>query len=277
MRAALTRRAGRSIIRCITRGKINIKACYVYQKKLHNYRRFRDLEIHFRQGRNILVGDNESGAIDLTARGSRHKVEDIGKETLFNVEVVREFMAGDKQLVNLPNLYVELYLGDIFEEGLDGNENSIGTPAYGIRMSFEPDQALSRQTQAVLQIQNASFPFEFYTISFTTFSGESYNGYTKKVKTIFLDNSTIGNEYALNDFISTIYGGALNQVEQLATKHSYGNIKADFKNQVLVPFNNKLPEGYSFAVKNTGKNCLENDLTTLVIFCIFGYFCFFTD
>ena len=240
---------------------------YIQKIRLHNYRRFRDLEIHFRQGRNILVGDNESGkssileAIDLTARGSRHRVEDIGVETLFNVEVVRDFMAGDRQLVNLPHLYVEVYLGNIVEEGLDGNENSDRTPAYGIRMSFEPDQALSRQTQAVLQTQNASFPFEFYTISFTTFSGEPYNGYTKKVKTILLDNSTIGNEYALNDFISTIYGGALDQVEKLATKHRYGNIKADFKNQVLVPFNNKLPDGYSFAIKNTGKNCLENDLT----------------
>lgn len=240
---------------------------FILKIKLHNYRRFQDLEIRFKQGRNILVGDNESGkssvleAIDLTTRGSRHRVEDLGIATLFNVGVVREFMAGDKQLINLPKLYVELYLANIVEEGLDGNENSDGIPAYGIRMCIEPDQALSRQIQMVLQAQNASFPYEFYTISFTTFSGEPYNGYTKKVKTIFLDNSTIGNEYALNDFISTIYGGSLNQVEQLATKHSYGNTKADFKNQVLSPFDNKLPEGFSFAVKNTGKNCLENDLT----------------
>ncbi len=240
---------------------------YIKKIKLHNYRRFKDLEIPFKEGRNILVGDNESGkssvleAIDLTARGSRHRVEIIGIETLFNVDVIREFMAGDKQLANLPELFVELYLGNTAEEGLDGNLNSDGNVAYGIRMLFEPDILLSRQTQAVLQSADASFPFEFYTISFTTFSGEVYNGYTKKLKTILLDNSTIGNEYALNDFISTIYGVALNQVEQLATKHSYGTSKAGFKANVLAPFNNKLPDGYTFAVKNTGKNCLENDLT----------------
>ncbi len=240
---------------------------YIQKIKLHNYRRFKDLEIPFKEGRNILVGDNESGkssileAIDLTARGSRHRVEDIGLETLFNVQVIREFIEGDRQLANLPVLFVELYLGGIVEEGLDGNENSEGRLAYGLRMLFEPDPLLSRQTLAVLQAENAYFPFEFYTISFTTFSGESYNGYTKKVKTVFLDNSTIGNEHALNEFISTIYGVALNQVEQLATKHSYGNSKAGFKNTVLTPFNNKLPDGYAFAVKNTGKNCLENDLT----------------
>ena len=170
-------------------------------------------------------------------------------------------MAGDKRLENLPDLYVELYLADIIEESIDGNENSDGNVTCGIRMAFERDDSLSRQTQTVLQAENPSFPFEFYNITFKTFSGESYNGYTKKVKTVFLDNSTIGNEYALNDYISTIYGVTLNQIEQLATKHSYGSTKAAFKDEVLTPFNNKLPEGYTFAVKNTGKNCLENDLT----------------
>lgn len=240
---------------------------YIKKIKLHNYRRFKDLEVYFKEGRNILVGDNESGkssileAIDLTARGSRHRVEDIGIKTLFNVEAVRNFMAGDRQLESLPNMYVELYLNDIIEEGLDGKCNSDENPSYGIRMAIEPDDSLSRQTLAVLRMQNASFPFEFYNILFQTFSGEPYNGYTKKVKTIFLDNSTIGNEYALNDYISTIYETTLNHIEQLTIKQCYGNTKEIFKVNALTQFNNRLPDGYTFALKNTGKNCLENDLT----------------
>ena len=240
---------------------------YISKIKLQNFRRFKNLEIRFNRGRNILVGDNESGkssilqAIDLCARGSRHRVEDIGVETLLNVDAVRTFMEGDRCIDNLPKLYIELYLDDIVDEGLEGNENSDNRYTNGVRLSIEPDLALSRQTSQVLQADNASFPFEFYSISFTTFSGETYNGYTKKVKTLLLDNSTIGNEYVLNEYISTIYGAALSQVEQLATKHSYGNSKTSFKAGVLTPFNAKLPEGYSFSVKNTGRNCLENDLT----------------
>lgn len=240
---------------------------YISKIKLQNFRRFKNIEIRFNRGRNILVGDNESGkssilqAIDLCARGSRHRVEEIGIETLLNVEAVRAFMADDKRIENLPKLYIELYLEDVVDEALEGNENSDNVPTNGIRLSIEPDQTLSRQTFQVLQDEHASFPFEFYSISFSTFSGESYNGYTKKVKTVILDNSTIGNEYALNEYISTIYGAALSQVEQLATKHSYGNSKTEFKDGVLAQFNAKLPESYSFSVKNTGKNCLENDLT----------------
>lgn len=240
---------------------------YISKIKLQNFRRFRNVEIRFNRSRNILVGDNESGkssilqAIDLCARGSRHRVEGIGVETLINVAAVREFMAGEKRIENLPKLFIELYLADIIDEGLEGNENSDNLIANGVRLSIEPDQALSRQTFQVLQDEHASFPFEFYSISFSTFSGEHYNGYTKKVKTVMLDNSTIGNEYALNEYISTIFGAALSQVEQLATKYSYGHSKTGFKEGVLAPFNAKLPKGYSFSIKNTGKNCLENDLT----------------
>lgn len=240
---------------------------YISKIKFHNFRRFKDIEIRFNRGRNILVGDNESGkssvlqAIDLCARGSRHRVEDIGVETIMNVSAVREFMAGDKRIENLPKLYIELYLSDIVDEGLEGNENSENSYTNGIRLLIEPDEALSRQTQQFLQAEGSSFPFEFYSISFNTFSGESYNGYTKKVKTLMLDNSTIGNEYALNEYIANIYGSALTQVEQLATKYKYGNSKSGFKEAVLSSFNAKLPDNYSFSVKNTGKNCLENDLT----------------
>lgn len=240
---------------------------YISKIKLHNFRRFRDIEICFNKDRNILVGDNESGkssvlqAIDLCARGSRHRIEDIGVETLFNVSAVREFMEGDKRIDKLPDLYVELYLADIVDEDLEGNENSDNAYTNGVRLLIEPDKTLSRQTLEVLQVEQASFPFEFYSISFSTFSGDSFNGYTKKVKTVMLDNSTIGNEYALNEYITTIYGAALSQVEKLSTKHSYGNSKSGFKVGVLSSYNSKLPEGYSFALKNTGKNCLENDLT----------------
>lgn len=126
---------------------------------------------------------------------------------LLNVEAVRAFMADDKRIENLPKLYIELYLEDVVDEALEGNENSDNVPTNGIRLSIEPDQTLSRQTFQVLQDEHASFPFEFYSISFSTFSGESYNGYTKKVKTVILDNSTIGNEYALNEYIYLLFMG----------------------------------------------------------------------
>ena len=52
--------------------------------KLHNFKKFKDLILDVNPDINILIGDNESGkssilqAIDLVARGSRRRVENIG-------------------------------------------------------------------------------------------------------------------------------------------------------------------------------------------------------
>ena len=122
---------------------------FISKVKLQNFRRFRNIEIRFNRGRNILVGDNESGkssilqAIDLCARGSRHRVEEIGVETLLNVAAVSEFMAGNKRIENLPKLFVELYLADIVDEGLEGNENSDNVVANGVRLYQFNKTALS--------------------------------------------------------------------------------------------------------------------------------------
>ena len=240
---------------------------YIKKLKLHNFRRFRDLTIEFNSGRNVLVGDNESGkssilqAIDLTARGGRHRVEDLGLETLFNTSCIREFMEGDKNVENLPDMWVELYLGSVSLEELDGKNNSDSIEACGLRMTAEPNFSVGEDIKTILCSDEPTFPFEFYDITFNTFSGASYNGYNKKLKTIFLDNSTIGSEYALNEYISAIYGTTLSPVEQQKIKHQYVEAKSKFKTKFLSSFDEKLEDGYAFSVKNTGKNSLETDLT----------------
>ena len=59
---------------------------------------------------NILIGDNESGkstilqAIDLVARGSRTRIENIGLDRLFNVEAMDMFMNSARNLNDIPEL-----------------------------------------------------------------------------------------------------------------------------------------------------------------------------
>lgn len=56
--------------------------------KLHNFKRFQDLPLDLDPEMNIFIGDNESGkstilqAIDLVARGSRTRIEEIGLDKL---------------------------------------------------------------------------------------------------------------------------------------------------------------------------------------------------
>ena len=66
--------------------------------KLKNFKRFKTLELEFNQEINILIGDNESGkssilsAINLVLSGSVNKIESVGLESLFNSEVINNFL-----------------------------------------------------------------------------------------------------------------------------------------------------------------------------------------
>jgi putative ATP-dependent endonuclease of OLD family len=81
---------------------------------LKNFKRFRSLELDFDPELNILAGGNEAGkssvlqAIDIVLSASRSKVEALGLETLFNMDSIVEFMAGERKIEDLPELLAEL-------------------------------------------------------------------------------------------------------------------------------------------------------------------------
>ena len=91
---------------------------------LRNFKRFKTLELEFDPELNILVGGNETGkssvlqALDIVLSASRSKVEALGIETLFNVDCITEFLAGERKIEDLPELLVEVFL-----DGIDGQHD----------------------------------------------------------------------------------------------------------------------------------------------------------
>lgn len=235
---------------------------------IHNFKRFKDLEIELNPSMNIFIGDNESGkstilqAIDLVARGSHTKIEDIGLERLFNVNVVDDFMKGDKALNKLPTMEIDLFFNEQNDEYLNGNNNLKGIPSDGIRLVCEPNHSdYGQQIKNVIQNDN-TFPFEYYSISFSTFAGNSFNGYSKQLKSIFIDNSQIGSQYSINEYIRTLYNSKFTSEQRIDIKQKYHSHKEKFKAEVLAGFN-EANDNYTFALKNSPQSNIETDITIL--------------
>jgi len=170
---------------------------------LRNFKRFKTLELEFDPELNILVGGNEAGkssvlqALDIVLSASRSKVESLGLETLFNAECIAEFLGGKRNIANLPELLIEVYLDGI--EGLpdlDGRNNSKGTDHLGIKMVCKPVDEYTKVIQSVLAEKHESFPFEYYGVHFLTFTDEAISPYRKPLKHLLIDSSQINNEYA---------------------------------------------------------------------------------
>ncbi len=109
--------------------------------KLKNFKRFRDTTITFNDGRNMLIGENGVGkssillAISCVLSGSYSFIEKLGVHTLFNVEVIQEFMNSEKAYNDLPLVEVELFIkDDVINHEINGKKNSIGTEKNGLKM-----------------------------------------------------------------------------------------------------------------------------------------------
>ncbi len=237
--------------------------------KLVNFKRFPELEIPFDEHLNILVGDNESGkssilqAIDIVIRGSRYMVEEIGLERLFNDSAVNRFMQlNPRSIEHLPKLIIELFLNDSGNPVLNGENNSEQVNHDGIRCICQPNEEYSETIASILASADPAFPFEYYDITFSTFRGDQYNGHNRPMRDVFIDNSMIGSDFAMFQYVQDIYKAKLSDEERTLAKHKYHAAKCQFRNDVLAQYDPKLA-GYSFAVKDSSKDNLDTDLTIM--------------
>jgi predicted ATP-dependent endonuclease of OLD family len=235
--------------------------------KLHNFKRFKEFSVDFDDKLNLLIGDNEAGkssillAVDIVLSGSVNKIETIGLDSLFNSEIILEFLNSEKKYNNLPNLYIELFLNEQNNPDLNGKYNSEDTISDGLLMICKPNDELSKEIAEILKQPEPNFPFEFYTVNFKTFKGESYSPYKKYLRHISIDSSQISNEYATKAYIKEMYYSNIrDEAEKSKYQNEYRKFKEKFKNDILVELNSKIDE-YSFSIKNNSKANLETDLT----------------
>lgn len=239
---------------------------YIEKIKLHNFKRFPDVEVELNKCLNVFIGENEAGkssiltAISLVLTASRTQVETIGLERLMNVDIVQRFLDSDRSYDNLPILYVELYLNDHDDFRLEGKNNSNKANCHGLRMEFRPDDDLSDEIKNVLQSDTPGFPFDYYVVNFNTFQGDAYTGYKRFLKHLLIDTSTVSTDYATRDYIGRMYNTYIGAAERNKHQHEYRQLKARYKVDVLGGLNERVAD-YQFALKSDSKSNLSTDLT----------------
>lgn len=57
----------------------------------------------------------------------------------------------------------------------------------------------------VLQQDPDNFPYEYYSVQFSTFSGGHFAGFRRYLRHLFLDSARIDNEHAAQEYTRTVY------------------------------------------------------------------------
>ena len=246
-------------------------ATIIKKIRIMNFKRFRDYTIEPNRRINILVGDNEVGkssileAIDLAASGNVRRVEAIGLDRLINMEAVQAFSAGRRTFENLPTLRIELYLELAQPDPLmNGKNNTDQAKCDGIRLVCAPNPDYRTEITDALTTHPHYFPYDYYSIRFSTFADEGYTGYKKKLRVAMIDSANMNSEYATNDFVRRMYlQYTENDVKERAQhKSAYRLLRNNFRADSLRALNGRVPpdKRYAFGLKGGNSMVLEGDL-----------------
>lgn len=238
--------------------------------KLINFKRFRDYTIEPNEQINILVGDNEVGkstvleAIDIIASGNVRRVEAIGIDKLLSIDAVQQYNTGERDFYHLPSLHAELYINGNFDHTMNGKNNSDGITCDGIRLVCEPNHDFLSEITESLQAHEDYFPYDYYSIRFSTFADVGYTGYKRKIRSIFIDSANMSSEFATNDFIKRMYNQYTEEdtKERAVHKSKYRQLKSSFCADCLCSLNERIPtdKNYTFGLRTGKALSLENDL-----------------
>jgi hypothetical protein len=219
---------------------------------------------------NILVGDNEVGkssvleAIDIVASGNVRRVEAIGLDKLLNIKAVQQFNDGARKIENLPELRIELYLSGCSDPTVNGKNNTDGVICDGIRLVCKPNMDYQTEITESLQTHSDYFPYDYYSIRFSTFADDGYTGYKKKLRSVMIDSTNMGSDCATNDFIKRMYEQYTEaDIKERAIHQSkYRQMKIGFQSQNLKSLNSRVPAGkdYTFGLRSSSLMDFESDL-----------------
>jgi putative ATP-dependent endonuclease of the OLD family len=239
----------------------------VSRVKLHNFKRFQNLDLRCHADLNLLIGDNEAGkssilqAIDICLSASRSKVERLGLDRLMNQTIVQDFLTSEKGFDHLPLLTVEIYTAGTTDPLLFGRNNLERVDAFGLKLVCEKIDEYRPEIEEILVDGNRGiFPYEFYSIQFSAFSGEPITPYLKHVRHLLLDSSQIADEYSTREYIRAMYQTHVEPNVRITNEAAYRMSKSTFRQDVLKPINDKIPE-YDFDIRTSINANLEGDLT----------------
>lgn len=240
--------------------------------KIKNYKKFKEAEINFSENTNVLVGENGVGktsileAIDLVLTGSLSKIEKNGIKSLFNVDVVNNFMNSSREYDSLPILKVELYFSSNIKnyemEGIHHSDEK-GNVRTGLYLEISKNESMSKEIAEFLN-KSQVFPFEFYSVKFKTFSGKGYSSYNKYknfIKHSFIRNDILNNKFQMREYIDTIYEETIAPDKRRKINALFRNDNENFKTTMYSE--GHIPEIISIDFDSSDQNYFQKNITLL--------------
>jgi energy-coupling factor transporter ATP-binding protein EcfA2 len=214
---------------------------------IRNYRMFREFDLEFSPGINILVGRNDTGkstlmeAINLALTGrvqGRALAQELSPYHI-NLDATREYVqklrSGGEAV--LPTMIIDLFLDDADQaEILRGTNNIYGEDACGVRIQAKFSQDFCEEYSSFIQKPGAVrlAPTEYYKVDWLGFSGNAVSARSLPKTASVIDPTTIrlqsGVDYHLQEIIRT----HLDPKDRVELSRQYRTLREEFSDKEAV-------------------------------------------
>lgn len=241
--------------------------------KFQNFKSFQNTEIKLNSDRNILIGQNGVGkstiiqAISLVLSGSLSQVSAVGIESLFNVTSIKAFMNSTREIRNLPKLSIQIFLSEDTEKDnycLKGIHNYENKDTFGLKLISEYNQEYIDEIKQALLSGN-SFPFEYYKVTFKTFSNKQYTSFNKPfhIKYDLVDTSKISTENSLNRFIKILFNTQTEEKNRNVIGHAFRELTEGFSSELYNKYNLNNNSKYQLKINLSNNNDFSQEITAI--------------
>ncbi|WP_161485835.1 ATP-dependent nuclease [Enteractinococcus helveticum] len=203
---------------------------------IKNFRKFREFEMSFESGLNVIVGANDQGKstimeavnLALTGRWQGRLFSGELNPHFINAEATQEYLAFLKkspgEFISPPEVLIELYLSESNETNyLSGNNNSEERWCPGFRVRAALDDDL--RNEYIEHIKHPSgltrVPTEFYKVDWNSFNSKPVNPRAVPIRSAIIDSSRIrlqsGTDYYLKQIVEETL--TLSQRSQLSAAY----------------------------------------------------------
>lgn len=214
---------------------------------IRNYRLFREFDLDFSPGINVLVGNNDTGkstlieAINLALTGRLHDRSFLQELSpyLVNMAATHEFIEGlqSGRRPTPPAIIIEIYLEPTSEaETLLGNNNLYNEDACGIRIQAKFSQDYSEEYDSFVDDPSSIrlVPTEYYRVDWLDFGGRPVSARSVPAVASVIDPTTIrltsGVDYHLQNIIRT----HLEPRERVELSREYRSLREKFAEKEAV-------------------------------------------
>lgn len=204
-----------------------------YIKSLHieGFKKFQTLDVEFNEHMNILVGENEAGKstiLDALKTVMNQQYRNADKSVLrdlFNIKMVAAFKE-NPSIKTLPRIYIEVELaltpqqknasyfyGEVYGKRKQQVEK------YGIRFECQYDEELGTgMEQSILE---GKIPYEYYTLTWTTFANRPYQMIKRPLNFLSIDTTNSATAPSFNYYNRTLFTSRYDEATRAKAKNEF--------------------------------------------------------